>query len=321
MSLCSASPQEQESRDQLCRVTRRYDRIGHLTEQAHYDCQERPITVDGCAIIKYRTRPDGRRLSQECLDVKWEHTIGQAGYARMDIAYTNQGQIRQRDYFGTGGQPGHARLKIASERWTYDAYGRVLKAEHLGSSGEHVVPAGPAETQWAVQTRHYDALGELIGQTFRGLKGRPVPSPRGVFRHSAWLYDNSGLLKRTQRVDGYHRAAPRGWASQRYDYDGVGRLTRIRYENAAGQPAAIWNGVGQTKFSYDELGRLASQSYYSPAGKPINAQPCYPTLWCGKTRFHQAVYVYRGLQATELEFYDLRGSHKGGMNCSKRGCF
>ena len=250
-----------------------YDERGHLRFA---------IAADG-TVTEYRYTAEGQLMSSRCYlqagytqeqellseatMVQWSSQQNPQQVSLIDYRYDWRGQLSEEiqyravDAQGQGVDQGQA----SHTRTLYDAAGRLREKSVLTAEG------------WSITQYLYDDLGRLIQTLDNHHNSQRIEYDDAHQRiiqtdanglQTCKLYDHSGLLLATQRLDAHHN-----YGSTQYHYDAVGRLiaetgvdglSSYFFYDAQGRVLAKVNAQGQmTEYRYNQDGLLIQTHQYA----------------------------------------------------------
>ncbi|EHL32044.1 hypothetical protein LDG_5898 [Legionella drancourtii LLAP12] len=250
-----------------------YDARGHLRFA---------LAADG-TVTEYRYTTEGQLMSRRCyfqahyepaedvLDeatlTHWASQQNPQQVSLIDYWYDWRGQLSEEihyravDAHGVGIDEGHA----THTRTRYDAAGRLREQSVLTAEG------------WSTTQYLYDDLGRLIQTLDNHHNSQRIDYDDAHQRilhteanglQTLRLYDRSGLLLTTLRLDAHH-----DYGSTQYHYDAAGRLiaetgvdglSSYFFYDAQGRVLAKVNAQGQmTEYRYNEDGLLIQTHQYA----------------------------------------------------------
>ena len=295
-----------------------YDALGRLVSEGYAGTEARKTSRQ---IVRKRYGARGRLVERRWLNAKGVVSPGPEGYAIERMTHDDRGRLVAKRFFDAQDAPGFSGQPRVAERYVRDAMGRLIERRAMASKELLVDGFQEGKTRWAIERQRYDPLGRRTSRAIFDVGERPVVGSDGMHLVT-WRWNARDQLVSQERFVAPKRPAPGGWARQEHTYDRFGRLTAIAYQNAMGQAATVWGGVGMVQLAYGRDGRLATMSWHAPGGAGINAKVCYPGSFCAKRPVHQARYRYEGDgPAVEMTLHDLKGTRRKTLDCAKGQCF
>jgi YD repeat-containing protein len=269
------------------------------------------------------------------------------GYHRMEARYTDRGAIARRAFYDAHGRPTPGPDGFAEARLAYDARGNMTERVYFGSDGQPTGVKGVHK-----ETLAYDKGGRLLRQAFFDPKGEPCPGPDGFAAITSEYHPNGELRRRVAyKPDGqplwdlYFNAHGLRTEGKRFDnpgevelqtYDSTGSqlaksvfleratgrpLRHILFNrdghiveratlDAQGKPAIGPNKYAVARYKHDDQGRVVEEEYFDVAMKPTPNQNGFVRM---RTR-------YEGGRAAEVELIRPGGGFRR-LKQDERGQF
>jgi hypothetical protein len=277
-----------------------YDKFGRLRHTTFYGARGEPVLSKKYGYHGWDADYDehGNQTVETCLGLDGKPMPIADGYATMKSAYDAHGKMIRARFYGARGEPVLSKKYGWHGRETeYDEHGNQTIETYLGLDGKPMpIADGYATIKWA-----YDAHGKMIRLRLYGVKGEPVLSKE--YGHHGWdaEYDEHGneTVETHLGLDGKPTVLADGYATMKWSYDARGKMTRMRFYGAKGEPVLSEQyGCHGRELEYDEQGNQTVETYLGLDEKPTGLADGYATL--------KATYDARG-KMTRMRFYGVNG--------------
>lgn len=307
------------------RMTKTYDKNGHLQTERYYGIQGKLTLVDGIAGTNYVYDERGRMVVQKPIGLDGnlatgkveEHykydkfdncteqscfkngspAVSSIGVHRMVSKYNSRNLLTEcRCYNAQGGLTLATNTGAAIMRNEYDDKGNRTKAYYYGTSEQPV----KGKEGWASSTYEYDVFGNVVKQCFFGVDGKPT-DPKEMVPVGIARYDKHGNMTylASQDANGKFIYNPQtGCIIMKMEYDNRSNLLSRTYYGGNEQPTNCANGYHKEQYKYNDKGSETGFAVYDTQGKPTNC----------KGGFHRYVVTYDANNVKQkMLYYDAKG--------------
>ena len=207
----------------------------------------------------------GHPVREAYLDAAGEPVTLEAGYAILERAYDDAGNVTVERYLDRDGLPVTLAEGYAEVRREYDGkHQAILEAYFDGEGNSTLCASGYASTR-----RRYDDAGDCVQRWFYGVDGSPACTGSGYAQLTRTFNARHQVLTESYYdADGQPMALSSGQHMLEYEYDEAGRVGALRYYGTDLAPVDLSYGFAEVRRSYDGQGRLIREEYYDAQGSP-----------------------------------------------------
>ena len=215
-----------------------HDQWGRLTDISYFDVDGSPV-VDksvGAHTVRYKYDDRGNELEEAYFDIQGNPMDKPASphYQRIVMEYNDANQVVRETFFDHAGQPATGFSRAYGARFGYDSNGNTSELSFFDKNGK------PANNDEGVhlERRTYDATGQETAESYFGIDLKPVEDKDGTYS-----------------LTGH--------------YDEDGRLDKVGYIDAKGNPPKAW-GLSQILLTYDQWGNTTEKKYITTSSSPLH---------------------------------------------------
>ncbi len=215
-----------------------HDQWGRLTDISYFDVDGSPV-VDksvGAHTVRYKYDDRGNELEEAYFDIQGNPMDKPASphYQRIVMEYNDANQVVRETFFDHAGQPATGFSGAYEARFGYDSNGNTSELSFFDKNGK------PANNDEGVhlERRTYDATGQETAESYFGIDLKPVEDKDGTYS-----------------LTGH--------------YDEDGRLDKVGYIDAKGNPPKAW-GLSQILLTYDQWGNTTEKKYITTSSSPLH---------------------------------------------------
>ena len=281
----------------------RYSYTRDTTTERYYDTNGEPYETDGGYCGRVITRDGKDRIIEiEYLDGNGKRTLNRQGYARVTIAYTGFGQVRQISYTGMN------RKLVTVPSLGYASVATEYSGKSIASRTFKDPKGKPTDSAdgYAVMKQKLNKKFQVMSIRYDHADGTPATGPDGWFR-CVKDRDGKGRVTSVKYYDVNMQLTDRGagYAWEEYAYEGDRTVKSTRYglngeviTDEAGIATTVREmkdekvirerfldkdgnrisnglGAGEVLYGYDAQGRLETVSYFDTEGNPSNCTGGY----------------------------------------------
>ncbi len=275
------------------------DSEGRIIRMTYLDQNGNPKNSRlGVAGWAYEYDEEGKRINSYAFDLKGDRIRGEDGFALQELEYDGDGNVTECRYLDENGELCMTRKGYAREEMTYDRQGFLIKTCGFDTEGE---PAFDTENGVHGYELEYDSQGYLCRMTSVGGDGSPTASGIG-YCTAEYVMDQQGRPVKMRYFDAAGEPAchrQRGEYGADISYDAKGNITEVIFLNQEEIPALNREGYVRTRRQYDEMGRMIRESYEDQQGDLVRMKENVAT--------YQIAYDRKG-NIQEVCFEDETGS-------------
>lgn len=307
------------------RLTKTYDKNGHLQTERYYGISGKLTVVDGLAGANYVYDERGRMVVYKPIGIdgnlasnklethykydKFDNCIEESYFKNGNPAISGNGvhrtvskynsrnlEIEERFYNVKGGLTLSTNVGAAIFKNEYDDKGNRIKAYYYGVDEKLI----KGKEGWAFSTYEYDAFGNTIKQCFFGVDGKPT-NPKDMVPVGIAKYDkrNNMIYLAAQDANGKFIYNPQtGCMIMKMEYDNKSKLLSRACYDGNEKPMNCANGFHKEVYKYNSKGSEIEFAVYGTNGKPIDC----------KGGFHRYVVTYDANNVKQkLMYYSANG--------------
>lgn len=254
----------------IAKTTYKYDKLGNLLEEMHYDekgqlCQN----ADGYAQKKCSYDSNGNLTEETFLNTMGKLCIPPGvKYARKICSYNENGLLTEESFWDDNF---HLVLQpirgFAKRILNYNSRQRLTLCSYYNTKGMlSINKQGYSQAQY-----DYDQNGNLIEVVYLNSESQPCINRRGYAREVSTYDANNNLLTVTylNREGRPCINTNNKYSKVVYTYDQLNRCTRKSYFDEQGSPCLYRGLFANQTHSYDEQGREIQQQFHGVDGKCI----------------------------------------------------
>ncbi|HZT82975.1 MAG TPA: protein kinase, partial [Gemmataceae bacterium] len=297
--LLGPNDQPVRCKDGYAEVSRRYDGLGNLVEEAWFDLDGKPAVnrATGAARVTYRYDERGNPVEEAYFGVDGRLTRNKDGFVRGMLAFDDRGNVVEAALFDAEGKPDLWQGVCSRILLEWDERGLVTGITLLGPDGKPArLPQGFARLAlsydergfpWEVAAfgpdgkpalyeegysrvrRTFDDQGNPVGEAYFDTEGKPTLCQSGYARGTL-AYDARGnqVEEAYFGLDGKPVRSTDGYARVTSVYDHRGNCVERSFWDTDGRLTLNANGVARIRWDYDDLGNTVREEYYGADGRP-----------------------------------------------------
>ncbi|MCB9727439.1 MAG: hypothetical protein H6744_01965 [Deltaproteobacteria bacterium] len=249
------------------------DELGRIVEERYLASGDEAVgrASDHAARARYFYGAGNNLRSEAFFDALGEPLyVSPGGYARVAYEYDAADRLIGTEWLDASNKPvNRDDVFYARMARKLDKVGRVVEERYQDATHSPVTVAGKG---YAGQSETYDDQGRRTKEAFLGTDGSPTMTPLGYAQRQIEFAGDRWAVASESYMDPRGRPAfhTEGYAGVARETDWRGRVTRVKYLDALGNPVVDRHGAAERRTTYDgDL--LMEERAYDAAGELTRA--------------------------------------------------
>lgn len=257
-------PETASPRDGSAQWKWRFDDQGHQIETRFFDAKGAPVFdgARGAHAFKDEYDSRGNLTARTALGIGDIPVVSNAGYARREFLYDDQGQRTEDKILDAFGQLTDGKRGYAIVQQQFDARGLVRERMHIAAL-PGVRPSQPPHIVF-----QYDPQGRSVGEAYLDTAGVATAGNDGIARRQFVLDEQGRQIEiLNYGTDGKLLDRAHGIARIRQTFDAHDNPTSVAFFDPAEVTMDGKEGFAREERAYDEYGRENDERYFDVRGK------------------------------------------------------
>lgn len=242
---------------------KRYDNLGHIVEEAHFDINTKPCVIN--------------EDSEVCHKSVWIHD--------------GSGNVKSHAFYGASGEPIAPIGDLHKFSYDYDEYGRKVREYYFGIDGLPVSDDG-----YHMAKFEYDDRGYITSESYFDSTGAPCITADGYHLvKSVWDENGNEICYEFFGVGGEPVPGSDGIHRTLIEYDARGNQTGLSFYGSDNQPV-LHSEEGHHKivYEYNDRDKPIGQAYFGADMAPVSVRGVHELEWDYDERGNKIVEIIYG---------------------------